>query len=384
MDLKQKPFDKLLVIASSARMLAQLVVDAGFVPVAIDCYGDADTRVLALDVVKVTSLAIADIHAVIGEMIKKHGLRYLIYGSGFENQPDSLEYLESRLIVLGNSLKLFRQFQAKADFFGNLRLLNIQYPETVFSPPCDDGEWLIKPMQGQGGYGISRFDGAQTIDAEHFYWQRYQAGKAYSVLFVACHQQIRILGFNRMWNCRNKEQAFVFAGIGNHAVISEQNQVLLAQWLQDLLQIYPLQGLAGLDFIVNDGVCYLLEINARIPASAQLYGKSVLNVHLQACLGKLPNWDFSHAPAGYQILFAKQSVQISSGLVWPDWVVDRPEAGVFIGKGQPVCSIIASENDADEVENQLQRQEIIIENLLKYGALPSCNTRQASINTRNL
>jgi predicted ATP-grasp superfamily ATP-dependent carboligase len=222
-------------------------------------------------------------------------------------------------------------------------------------------------MQGQGGYGISRFDGAQTIDAEHFYWQRYQAGKACSVLFVACHQQIRILGFNQMWNCSHKPQAFVFAGIKNYPVISEQNQLLLAQWLQDLLQIYPLQGLASLDFIVNDGVCYLLEINARIPASAQLYGKSVLNLHLQACLGELPDWGFSHAPAGYQIVFADQPMRISSGLQWPDWVVDRPEAGAFIGKGQPVCSIIADGNDADEVEDQLQRQEKVIENLLNTG-----------------
>ena len=348
-------------------MITQLVVDAGLVPVAVDCYGDDDTRILALDMVQVASLAVADIHAVIVDLIEKHDLKYLIYGSGFENQPDSLEYLENRFIVLGNPSQLFRRFQDKANFFRVLKLLNINHPETVFFPPCDDGAWLVKPMQGQGGYGISWFESSQSFAAENSYWQRYQAGGSYSVLFVACHHQIRILGFNRQWGCKNKAQAFVFAGIRNHAVISEQNQVLLRCWLQDLLLIYPLQGLASLDFIVNNGICYLLEINARIPASSQLYGKSVLNLHLQACLGWMLDCDLSHVPAGYQIIYAKQTVQILSGLIWPRWMVDRPKAGAVIGKGQPVCSIITCGNDADEVEDQLQRQEIIIENLLNTG-----------------
>jgi predicted ATP-grasp superfamily ATP-dependent carboligase len=365
--LNQLPSTQLLVIANSARMLTQMAVNAGFLPIAVDCYADEDTRFLSLDVVKVASLAVADIHAAIDGVIKKYAVKYLLYGSGFETQLSSLDFLESRFIVLGNSLKLFRQFQDKADFFRNLKLLSINYPESVFSPPVAGGNWLIKPMQGHGGQDVAWFDGSQALICGDFYWQRYQAGEAFSVLFVACNDQVSVLGFNRQWGCSNHVQEFLFAGIKNHAAVSEKNQALLGNWLQALVEIYPMQGLGSLDFIVYHETCYLLEINARIPASAQLYGKSVLNLHLQACMGRLPDWGFSQVPAGYQIIYADRSVRIPAGLRWPHWVVDRPKAGVFIGKGQPICSIIASVNDADEVENQLQRQQKIIASLLNMG-----------------
>ncbi|WP_157200459.1 ATP-grasp domain-containing protein [Methylomonas lenta] len=364
--MNQLPSTQLLVIANSARMLTQMAVDTGFLPIAVDCYADEDTRILALDVVKVASLAVADIHVAIDDLIKKHGVKYLIYGSGFETQLSSLDYLESRFIVLGNAFKLFQRFHDKADFFRNLKLLNINHPESVLSPPDDNGDWLIKPMQGHGGQDVARFDGSQAFSGD-FYWQRYQAGETFSVLFVACNDQISVLGFNRQWSCSNPVQEFLFAGIKNHAAVSEENQVLLGNWLQALVELYPMQGLGSLDFIIYDEICYLLEINARIPASAQLYGKSVLNLHLQACMERLPDWDFSQIPAGYQIIYADRSVCIPAGLTWPHWVVDRPKAGVFIGKGLPICSIIASENDADEVENQLQRQQKIIASLLNMG-----------------
>ncbi|QPK64129.1 ATP-grasp domain-containing protein [Methylomonas sp. LL1] len=357
---------KLLVIAQSARMLAQLAANAGFMPFVIDCFGDEDTRSLAMDSVKVNSLALTDLRPAVESMAKRCELTHLVYGSGFENHVDSLDFLESQWVVLGNPAALFRCFQDKPAFFYHLAALSITHPQTVFSPPNDGDEWLVKPMRGEGGLAIARYDGARSVYDADFYWQRYLAGDVFSVLFAAATGQVKLLGFNRQWAASIDDQEFAFAGIRNHAELSPLHRELLSEWLEKLVNIYPLRGLGSLDFIVHDQECYALEINARIPSGAQLYGQSVFRLHLLACLGVLAEVEQA-APAGYQVILAEKDIVIPVGLAWPKWVVDRPESGVFIGKGRPVCSIIAGGNDAGRVEAQLRRQQIIIENFLKSG-----------------
>ncbi|MCQ8105691.1 ATP-grasp domain-containing protein [Methylomonas sp. SURF-2] len=359
---------RLLVIGRSARMLAQLAVDAGFQVVAIDCYADLDTCRLATETVRVADLAVADIAEAVEALTQKHGLTHAVYGSGFEAHVDSLRYLESRLIVLGNPPTLFMRFQDKPAFFRHLQQLAIPYPDTVFSPPAADQAWLVKPMRGEGGFAISRHCLEQTVDAGRFYWQRYLNGQAMSVLFVADHGKIKLFGFNRQWIAEGHEQPFTFAGIANHAHVSSQNRALLVEWLDGLGKVYPLRGLGSLDFIVKDGQCYMLELNARIPASAQLYGKSVFTAHCLACLGRTVEIGSSE-PAGFHTVFARNDLLISSGVSWPEWVVDRPADGAFVGKGRPVCSIIAGGNDAQQVEDRLRRRQLIIENFLYTGHL---------------
>lgn len=359
---------KLLVIARSARMLAQLAVHAGCRPFAIDCYADRDTRLLAVETVRVADLGVADIAGAVDALSHKHGLTHVVYGSGFESHVESLRYLESRLIVLGNPAALFRRFQDKPAFFEHLRRLGIPYPDTVFSPPTDGNVWLVKPMRGEGGSAVTRYRRGQVVDAGCFYWQRYLTGEVYSVLFAAGSGKIKLLGFNRQWAAESHEQPFTFAGVGNHAEVSPQNRALLAECLGELVTVYPLQGLGSLDFIVRDGQCYVLELNARIPASAQLYGSSVLTAHCLACLGEQAEIG-SPEPAGLLIVFARNDLQIPFGVKWPEWAVDRPADGAFIGKGEPVCSIIAAGNDARQVADRLRRRQIIIENFLYTGHL---------------
>lgn len=359
----------ILVVAQSARMIVKLIVDGRLSAVAIDCFADEDTE--ALNLYQVASLRLSDLKPAVDHIIKHFGVTHVVYGSGFETQVDSLAYLQSRFVIMGNAVDLFRRFQDKPDFFQTLHQLSIPYPETVFSSPSSHEDWLIKPMQGEGGLSISYYQPTSHVDSKRFYWQRYLAGEVFSALFVADAEHVKVLGFNQQWIDQNHEHAFAFAGICNQATISDENQRLIIEWLTALIRVYPLHGLGSLDFIFHQGKFYVLEINARIPASAQLYGKNVFDLHLQACNGVRLTVDDKPYPCpipmGLQIIYAKHSFKIPMGMIWPNWVVDRPAGGVFIGKGQPVCSIIAQGNNTDKVQNRLQRWQKIIENLLQTG-----------------
>ena len=358
---------KLLVIASSARMLAQLACDAGFQAFAIDCFGDEDTRKLAGEVVKVASLALDDLEQVIESMRERHALTHVVYGSGFEKHAETLDYLEKHWTVLGNTPTVFRQFQDKPAFFAQLAKSSIVFPETVFVPPADRGDWLLKPMCGEGGMGISRYQSDSAIERGDCYWQRRLQGQAMSVLFLASQRRIKVLGFNRQWTTTlDDDHAFIFAGVTNCAELLAANQSLVSDWLMKLIAVYPLQGLGSLDFILVDGQCYLLEINPRIPASAQLYGRSIFSLHIGACQGLLGDAGLPQ-PKGYQIIYARKPMQIPNNVGWPEWAVDRPVSGALIGKGEPICSIISAGKTVGQVEERLRQQQNFIEKLFKTG-----------------
>ncbi|WAR43525.1 ATP-grasp domain-containing protein [Methylomonas rapida] len=360
----------LLVIAQSARMLVQMAVGAGFSAVAIDCYADSDTLQLALEAIKVESLRLNEVRPALDAVQVKHGLTHVVYGSGFEDHLETLGFLQQNWVVLGNSVEVFRQIQDKPAFFARLAALSILYPQTIFTPPSGERrQWLLKPVSGAGGAHIRWHDPNDSVCADKFYWQRFVRGEALSMLFLAAEGRIGIVGFNRQWICSvgHEKQPFLFAGIASHANVSDDHRRLLYEWLTKLARVYPLRGLGSLDFMLADGYCYVLEINARIPASAQLYGKRVFSLHLQACLGVMTDDSIESEPAAYQVVYAKQAVKIPVSVDWPDWALDRPSGGAIVGMGQPICSIIAAGKSPGQAEECLCHRQQVIENILNIG-----------------
>jgi predicted ATP-grasp superfamily ATP-dependent carboligase len=363
---------KIVVVAQSARMLSQLAVNAGFLPIAIDCFADLDTRQLALDNIKVDSLCAEDLLPALRAVTQRHGVKRLVYGSGFEAHPDSLELIERDWQILGNSMSVFRRLQNKREFFAELSALGIPYPETIFSRPPIAGEWLYKPNQGQGGQGIVYADHA-VEQQPNGYWQQLLQGGSFSALFVANGENYKILGFNRQWTVAvNDHTPFIFAGIHNQARLAGCYQRVVSFWLKRLLDVYPFRGLASLDFLVSGDRCYFLEINPRIPASSQLYGHKLFSLHLSSCQGTLSFRGKVRArPRGYQIVYSSAEARLPMAVSWPSWAVDLPESGAIIGQGQPICSIIAGGKNVAQVSRRLQQRQQIIENLLNIRTINS-------------
>ncbi|MDD5216389.1 MAG: ATP-grasp domain-containing protein, partial [Methylococcales bacterium] len=206
-----------LVIATSARMLAQAAQREGYDVLAIDCYADVDTKRYAKRVVRVYSLSVENIKAAL-KPLEKYTITGVVYGSGFETFPESLHFLQNHFPLLGNSPDVFERVQNKKIFFAALQSLNIPYPETQFNIPASSHSqtWLSKPLNGQGGVGIS-FDNSNKINV---YWQHYCEGQAGSVLFLADKNKTTVIGFHRQWTQSIGENDFLFAGICHDDSIS--------------------------------------------------------------------------------------------------------------------------------------------------------------------
>ncbi|MDD5275941.1 MAG: ATP-grasp domain-containing protein [Methylovulum sp.] len=376
-------FEYVLVVAGSGRMLAQAAKNAGLKPLAIDLFADLDTRVYAEDFVKIRSLAEEDLRPAVDFFIGRYAVTHAIYGSGFECYPESLHYLSKRLIVLGNPPDTFARVQSKAEFFAVLSDLSIPYPEVSFNVPAQAGNWLVKPLQGQGGIGIKPADYDSTDNS--VYWQKYQSGTPHSVLFLADGQTVQSIGFNTQWTVPSDAgEAFIFSGIINSSNLSAKQKILLLGWLAGLVPELSLKGLNSIDFIQDGDGLYVLEINPRLPASMQLYGNKLLMRHILASQGEMADGFIRQVGfTAYQIVYADYDVLIPDVFEWPDGCVDLPAPGVNCRKGQPICSIIASQNTPKAVFEQLQHAQQQIFNQLNTGST-SWNTQQALINFPSL
>ena len=366
--------ETVLIVASSARMLAQAAKNAGLKPLVIDLFADLDTQGYAEDFRQVNSLAGQDLAPAVDYFVERYAVTHVIYGSGFECYPESLCYLDSRLIMLGNHPDTFAGQHDKQAFFSALDELNIPYPKVVFSAPDCVADWLLKPMQGQGGVGIKRYhadDGAKAS----VYWQRFQAGTQHSALFLADGRQVQVIGFNSQWPVRLSEtQEFVFSGVINSCKLSVEHKVLITDWLKQMVPVFALKGLNSLDFIHADDCSYVLEINPRPSASIQLYDEDLLVRHIQACVGETsvaqsPETGRLKSPpqTGYQIVYAKRDLIIPGQFEWPDWCMDLPKPGNMCRAGQPICSIIAHQKNSQSVAEQLlTKRQFIITKLERF------------------
>jgi len=359
---------EVLIIAGSGRMLAQAAKNAGLTPLVIDQFADLDTQDYAKDFLQVRSLAEQHLAPAVDYFIEHYAVAHVIYGSGFECYPESLYYLNSRLIMLGNHPDVFAAQLDKPAFFSTLDQLNISYPEVVFNAPDYAEGWLIKPMQGQGGIGIKRYRAGDGADAP-VYWQKFQVGASHSVLFLADGQQIEVIGFNSQWpTCLSGTQEFVFSGVMTGADLPYQHKVVVTDWLKRMVPVFGLQGLNSLDFIHADGYSYVLEINPRPSASMQLYDQDLLARHIQSCVGAQSvgrnSAAYCAACQGYQIVYAEHDLIIPDHFEWPPWCLDLPKPGNMCRAGQPICSIIARQkNSQSVVEQLLTKQQFIINKL---------------------
>jgi predicted ATP-grasp superfamily ATP-dependent carboligase len=357
-------------------MLAQAAKTAGLKPLVIDLFADLDTQGYAEDFRQVASLADRDLAPAVDYFIERYGVTQTAYGSGFEHHPASLYYLDSRLMMLGNHPDVFARQLDKPAFFSALDELNIAYPEVVFNAPECAGDWLLKPMQGQGGIGIRRYHAVDDAK-EAVYWQRFQPGTSCSVLFLADGHRVQVVGFNSQWLIRLSEtQEFVFSGVVNHADLPDKYKAQVSGWLKQMVPVFGLKGLNSLDFIVADDGCYVLEVNPRPSASMQLYDEDLLVRHIQACEGALDVADSVDlkpeagrlkppSQSGYQVVYAEHDVTIPSRFEWPPWCMDLPKAGDRCRAGRPICSIIAHQNNSQSVAEQLRTQQQLIISKLK-------------------
>jgi uncharacterized protein len=360
----------LVVAALSARTLAESAAQAGWRVIALDLFGDLDTRHASARWAPIgdpATLAIdaQRLRAALDEAAREPGVIGWVAGSGFEGAPELLDAGPAALPRLGMPADAVRALRDPRLFFATLDRLNLPHPATRFDAPTDPTGWLVKRSGGTGGWHIraaaaGAASTATSASASHptsqpdRYFQRAQDGTPMSALFLADGHGARVVALNQLTVRALGGHPHVYRGaIGpiDDAALQARIEAALAL----LVPAFALRGLASLDFIDAGGVPQLLEINPRPSASMALHTRAwpggLMRAHVEALHGRLPARPAAHPPGlrGTETLFARRACRVSAALAAqlaaaPD-CHDLPHtadaAGTAFAQADPVCSVSA-------------------------------------------
>lgn len=354
--------DPLILVGTSVRYLAESAGRSGRYVIAVDGFADEDTRAAADLAVACESLCAQSLADAVQTVMREQDIDSadLIYTSGFEDEPQWLDQLESMgLRVLGNSASTWQTLQSPERFFSLLDALNIPHPQWRRNPPAEQAGWLCKRCAGSGGLGIRDPQDCCDLASIDRYYQRYLPGPAISCTFAADGRDAQIIGFNRLFAQSIGDRPFVYAGAINRAPLSEAQQAQIRNHVELLTAALQLQGINGLDLVLHGDTPYVLELNPRIPASLALYENELpgggVTQHIDACSGPLLDSLMPLSPTRVQRILYADSAFTVPDMLWPPGCCDLPAAGTRIAKGEPICSLLLEGNAPRELLGDLQK-----------------------------
>ncbi len=362
----------MLAVASiSARLLAEIAAEEGHGVVALDLFGDDDTRRASgqwLRIGPASSMRIdgARLLETLAGLAARREVDGWVIGSGFEGLPDLLAEADTLLPRWGTAAADMRRVRNPQIFFSALDRHGIAHPDVQHAALVDATGWLIKDAGGCGGWQV-RAASAGTAPPPGQYFQRQVQGTPMSATFVANGHDAVVLGINQQLVRAIGARPYVFCGVVGPLALPAAlaDRVDLAG--RALAAEFQLQGLGSLDFMLDGATFTVLEVNPRPPASVALYrDRQPMCAHLRACRdGELPvreSWPKVH---GTEIVFARQPLRLGRAaareLAAQAQCHDLPRAGSVFAIGDPLCSVSAQGGSAEAVVALLaQRRDAVL------------------------
>jgi predicted ATP-grasp superfamily ATP-dependent carboligase len=367
-----------VVAALSARQLALSARRAGWNVVALDCFGDVDTRaaVQRWEPIGATDAIRIDGARFLAALRSARGAPDCfgwIAGAGFEPEPQLLEEAAHVLPLLGNDRTVTEHLRDPRRFFAALDGLGIPHPQTQFQPPLDAQGWLVKDFASSGGWHVHRLSlprpAGETERGVHY--QREVRGRPMSLLFLADGRRAVPIAMNTLRVRAIGTRPFVYHGaLGPLTDLPPHVPTALGRAVDALVDAFQLRGLGSLDVMVDGETIDVLELNARPTGTFGLYDSDaphgLLHWHVEACRGTLP------APAlridtrrarGEGIVFTTRRCRIDAADVARLAALgcrDIPQPQSDIAPGAPLCTVTAHDPSIARVHEQLAAREAAV------------------------
>lgn len=370
-DLSAVPSDlPFLVVAVTGRALAGSAARAGLPVVVLDLFGDRDTRAAAGDCrsVKAPTRMRFDGRVLLGAartLAPPARSAGLVYGAGFEGRGELLAELARGRRLYGNDPSALAAVRDPGRFFPLLGRLGIRHPQVRHEPPGDPSGWLVKHAGGAGGAQVRFAAGGRPGAGAYF--QRFETGRTLSALFLADGRRACIVGLNEQWTAPARPgRPFLYGGAVGGVTLPRGPAARLRAGLDALVAATGLVGLNGMDFLLQEQECLVLEVNPRPTATLDLYDqdypRGLFEWHLRACRGELPRQPARpRAVRAHAVVYATGAGRFSAGLVFPSWCRDLPQPGTRFATGDPICTVHAEGRDPAAAVARLRRRRALIE-----------------------
>lgn len=351
---------RVLITGVSARALAESACRAGWTQriVAVDYFGDWDLkRSCESYSLRRDARCRYSVRRLL-EACRRFKWDTVVYTANLENYPDAVGRMAAAGHLLGNAPTTLAEARNPQRFLDCVQRAGLRVPRMPASS-TDRGlgsAVLEKPRKGGGGQGIAVVS-SRARRRRGTYLQEYVPGLSCGVAFVADGRRAILLGVSQqlIGDAAFGAKGFQYCGsllgkdlpglFGFDRLLNRLEEIA-----NHLTSTFHLVGVNGMDFVLNEGEIYALEVNPRYTASMELiemaYGLNIFSIHLDACQGTLPPFDVRNAPgayAGKAILFAERpAVARATEGWWEEGIRDIPFPGERIRAGSPICTLLVS------------------------------------------
>jgi predicted ATP-grasp superfamily ATP-dependent carboligase len=340
---------RILVVAVSARMLAQLAVADGYEVIALDRFGDVDLRAVAPGATAHSNDALAELAAGVEADA-------LVYGAGFENRPDLVRRLAGGRELLGTPPELLPDLRDPWAVGAAARSVGARAPETRVAGQSAGGAWLRKPRHSGGGRGVRPWRGGSLRPTEVL--QRRIDGMSCSAVAIGDGRAAVLLGLTEQLQLGRS-----FQWMGNVAPprlpegeLAELDGQLGAV-CDEVAARFGVRGAFGVDAVWDGRCAWVLEVNPRPSASLELFGPGCFEAHVRGARGLTAGTLPTAGPAKVKlVLYADRDVRAPDPGWWPESLVrDVPHAGEEIKRGAPVCTLVSANADVPDLADRAAR-----------------------------
>lgn len=311
--------DTVLLIGASQRALVPSVIRAGREPICFDLFADWDTRQWHAE----SGRRPIHVRQIFGfqDLLKAElsGLSDLaVLGGGCELQREVVAAVEQHIPLAGCQSSVLREFHDQFEVLRQVRAAGFSVPFMTTDVRGVKRGFLEKPKRGCGGYRIQVVhDPMQRESMEPkpgTYFQSPIKGESFSSMFFTNRRRgpnegsaTVHLGVTKQLVGRSWLGASEFGYCGSvgpmntadlgelHIVSATASVTAAADFIADR---FGLNGVWGIDFVVEKSnregqrpVAWIVDINPRIPASAELYELAIFRA-AGVPIGVVPDLEF--------------------------------------------------------------------------------------------
>lgn len=345
----------------------QLAIESRFDVQGIDLFADRDSQTCS-NVHKVGGFE--DVPA----LTKTIDYDHCILTGGIENHSAVIRQLaDTRIRGCGVEC-----LATLADSYGIIRHWEsheIAVPETRFELNSDQAGtsgWLVKRRWSCGGNSIVALPAqavGDTGNQEDHFIQKFVPGGCYSAIVFYEESRFEVLGVSRQLTGQLEltHNRFAYCGSLGPLPLSPEIELQLATIAQSLVSVQP-RGFVGIDFVLDNGTVWPLEVNPRITASMPMHlkgsGVDLIESQIAGRLIRDRECDIA-VPVCYgkAILFNLDEAELKITGEFSDWAMgesewlgDIPFAGTSILPQSPILTTFNRGHSLPAVEAQLFAQ----------------------------
>jgi len=325
-------------------------------------------------------------------LTKNVELDYIIVGSGFDDHVDALKSIHERGLLIGSSpisMKNSRNLTIVSKMIDS-KSCKVPQRQRVQSPNAFreisselEFPYLLRPMQSGGGSGI-RFIGSESDlkrfmkskqeenDENPLVVQQYIRGKDYSCSVLSTGRKAKAVSVqSQLIGSPSAGRNCDFAYCGNYlpSGLDSKIEQEIREISEKLSVQLELMGSVGFDFIVDrfDSI-WLMEINPRIQGTLEMLeiagDISITEQHVRAAEQELIEEIPSFLPTVKMIVYSRKSGTIADLSKIPD-IFDKSPAGVFVNRGDPICTTIKSSKSINDCYHRVCETASSIQSSIK-------------------